>query len=312
MKQALFLFMILATFGCKNEKNAGAEPADTKDTLAQQIPFVRPDIPALITEPKLRFEFLIDHYWDRFDFSDTTYVPSPEVTEQAWVDYIDLLHRAPLEKARKTLKAMLLKSAAGSKKHFRYFTEMADKYLYEPNSPVRNEELYISVLEAMIETPLLNDTEKMLPKHRLKNAYKNRVNTKAIDFQYTDRAGKTGALYRISAEYLLLFFNEPGCPSCKETIESIRRSPVMNVLASEGRLKVLSVYTGEEVDEWKAHYGNYPASWLNGYDRLQIIEARYDLRAIPTLYLLDGKKTVVLKDATFVQIENYLNSVKNS
>jgi thiol-disulfide isomerase/thioredoxin len=203
-----------------------------------------------------------------------------------------------------------LKSAEGSKKHFLYFTEMADKYLYEPNSPVRNEELYIPVLETMIQTNLLSDTEKMLPKHRLKNAYKNRVNTKAVDFQYADRAGKTGSLYRIEAEYLLLFFNEPGCPSCKETIGSIRQSPVMNVFASEGRLKVLSIYTGKEVDEWKAHYGNYPSGWTNGYDRLQTIETLYDLRAIPTLYLLDRNKTVLLKDANFVAIENYLNRLR--
>jgi len=32
----------------------------------------------------------------------------------------------------------------------------------------------------------------------------------------------------------------------------------------------------------------------------------YDLKAIPTLYLLDKDKKVVLKDVTFNQVENYL------
>jgi hypothetical protein len=32
----------------------------------------------------------------------------------------------------------------------------------------------------------------------------------------------------------------------------------------------------------------------------------YDLKAIPTLYLLDGSKTVLLRDATLEEIEKYL------
>jgi len=32
----------------------------------------------------------------------------------------------------------------------------------------------------------------------------------------------------------------------------------------------------------------------------------YDLKAIPTLYLLDKDKTVLLKDATAEEIEEYL------
>ena len=32
----------------------------------------------------------------------------------------------------------------------------------------------------------------------------------------------------------------------------------------------------------------------------------YDLRAIPTLYLLDKNKTVLLKDATLQKVEQYL------
>lgn len=37
----------------------------------------------------------------------------------------------------------------------------------------------------------------------------------------------------------------------------------------------------------------------------------YDLKAIPTLYLLNKEKKVLLKDATFQQIENYLSQTTN-
>ena len=44
------------------------------------------------------------------------------------------------------------------------------------------------------------------------------------------------------------------------------------------------------------------------YDKELVIKNKnlYDLRAIPTLYLLDKNKTVLLKDATLQKVEQYL------
>lgn len=53
------------------------------------------------------------------------------------------------------------------KKVFAYITDLADKYLYDPNSPMRNEEFYIPVLEAMAASPVLEEIEKVRPKARL-------------------------------------------------------------------------------------------------------------------------------------------------
>ena len=64
----------------------------------------------------------------------------------------------------------------------------------------------------------------------------------------------------------------------------------------------------EELDEWKKHLSEFPNEWINGYDKKFTIkeEQVYDLKAIPTLYLLDKDKTVLLKDATAPAIEAYL------
>jgi thiol-disulfide isomerase/thioredoxin len=310
MKQTILLLLglLLLFFGCKQGQKPPVDPADAVDTLVETTaPFVRPDVPALITDPELRFRFLVEHYWDRFDFADTTYVPTPDITEQAWVDYIDLLRRAPLDRSQAAIRALMLRSASGSKTIFLYLIEMADKYLFEPNSPARNEELYIPVLEVVTQSDALTSTEKMLSQNRLQKAYKNRIHTRAIDFRYTTRDGKTGTLYRLRSEYLLLFFNEPGCPSCKEHIAGMRQSPVLNHLEATRRLKILSIYADKNVDEWEKHYANYPSQWINGYDGSLTIENDYDIKAIPTLYLLDGNKMVLLKDATLGEIEDYLN-----
>ena len=107
-------------------------------------------------------EHLVRHYWDNMDFTDTTYINLPNVTEQAWVDFIDILKIVPDTTAIAAIKQMY-KMADQKKVVFFYYTDLAEKYLYDPNSPMRNEEFYIPVLDAMLESKVLNDTEKILP-----------------------------------------------------------------------------------------------------------------------------------------------------
>ena len=303
----IIISLCIGLSGCKHGGNATSGQATHNDAAQVVTPKFRPpEVPAMISDPNSQLEYFVKHYWDYFDFADTSYVPTPDITEQAWVDYMDVLFRLPQHKAQEEMKSMISKSAGGSKKLFLYFTEIADKYLYDPNSPTRNEELYIPVLEVMIQTPALDDTEKIRPQMRLDWALKNRMGTKAADFQYTGIAGQTGTLYQINTTYILLFFNDPGCTSCIEHIEGIRNSVMMNRLISERRLTVLSIYPEQNIEEWKKNYAVYPAEWLKGYDPSFTIGDKYDLKASPTLYLLDRDKTVLLKDATLPLIENYL------
>ena len=53
--------------------------------------FPFPEIPAMLTQPEERKAYLLEHYWDRFNFGDTTLVNNREVTEQGFVNQISLL-----------------------------------------------------------------------------------------------------------------------------------------------------------------------------------------------------------------------------
>lgn len=152
--------------------------------------FTLPLIPAMLNTPELRADYLVRHYWDNMDFTDTTYINLPDVTEQAWVDFIDILKIVPDTTAIAAIKQMY-KMADQKKVVFFYYTDLAEKYLYDPNSPMRNEEFYIPVLDAMLESKVLNDTEKILPQGRRELAEQNRIGRPAEDFTYTLLSGKT-------------------------------------------------------------------------------------------------------------------------
>lgn len=261
----------------------------------------------MMTAPEQRADFLVKHYWDNVNFTDTNYIHHPEVTEQAWADYCDILNHVPLETAQEAMRKTIERTNV-DKKVFTYITDLADKYLYDPNSPMRNEEFYIPVLDAMLDSPLLEEIEKVRPKARRKLAQKNRIGTKALNFNYTLASGAQGSLYQQQAEYILLFINNPGCHACTETIDALKNAPIINQLLEQKRLTVLSIYPDEELDEWRKHLNEFPKEWINGYDKKFAIkeEQLYDLKAIPTLYLLNKEKTVLLKDATAQAVEEYL------
>ena len=183
---------ILCLCACKSGNASSLNKNDVRqDTIKT---FTLPAIPPMMTAPEQRADFLVKHYWDNVNFADTNYIHHPEVTEQAWADYCDILNHLPLETAQEAMRKTIEQTNV-DKKVFTYITDLADKYLYDPNSPMRNEEFYIPVLDAMLASPLLEEIEKVRPKARRELAQKNRIGTKALNFSYTLASGAQGSLY---------------------------------------------------------------------------------------------------------------------
>lgn len=299
----LVLLAFILFCSCKSGNVSGQE---NSEQLPSVKPFTFPEIPVMLTDADQRAQFLTENFWQNFNFADTNYIHHPEITEQAWVDFINILPIVELPMAQKSL-TKTFNQAEKEKKVYNYFAELAEKYLYEPNSPFRNEEYYISVLEHMIATPALEEVEKIRPISRLALALKNRVGTKALDFTYTLESGKEGRLSGIQSEYTLLFFNNPGCHACEEMISALKFSLPILKGVMEKSLTILAVYPDEELDEWKSHLKDFPKEWINGYDKSQEIQDKelYDLKAIPTIYLLDKEKKVILKDTSVEAVEAF-------
>ena len=93
---------------------------------------------------------------------------------------------------------------------------------------------------------------------------------------------------------------------CRAVREDIVASQLLTELMMDGKLSILVLYPDEDLVSWLAHQSDYPAAWINAYDKgMEITRNRlYDLKAIPSLYLLDSQKQVLVKDCTNVaQIE---------
>ncbi len=292
-------------------KQGGAGKTSTEHVLQDSslLPAL-PEVPDSLAEPKERAAYITAHYWDSFTFGDTSIRYSNDLLEQKLADFLGIARLAPPAVAAGSIRSMLKK--AGSDKNIsKEFYTLYEKYLYDPNSPMRNEDLYIAVAEQMLKSDVLTADEKVRPLHQLKMARRNRTNTLAVNFKFRRADGIPQSMHAVKSEYLILLFYDPLCHSCQAVMAEMRGSDVLNKGLASGRIKLLAVYPDEDLRAWREHLPSMPDSWIKAYDGEQAIITRklYDIRARPTLYLLDRNKKVILKDAPFALIADSLQHI---
>lgn len=306
--------MLITGFSCLSSKKAQTEPVEGKQIPVQTIvpdTFVLPQIPEIMKEPEERAGYLVMHYWDRFDFADRNLIRRPEITEQAFVDYINILGYVPKENADASLRYALQKAEADTMMYV-HFTELFEKYLYDPNSPFRNEEYYLPVLQEVVNSPLLTEERRSRYGFQQEMARKNRVGESANDFTYTVSSGQSFRLYDLKSEYTLLMFTNPGCSTCAAVTERLKESKELKDALSMNSpsrtmITILALSPDNDYAEWSAHLPEMPLQWVYAYDKSgEIMTKRlYDIKAFPSLYLLSKDKKVILKDTSIEAIESF-------
>lgn len=245
--------------------------------------------------------YYAEHFWDEFDFADSTFVAQVDNTLMIQTLLTAVTLSSTPETAPEYL-TKLMRQTVVSKPVMQYFLTMGEELFYDPNSPLRNDELYIPILRVALDSGLLDEYERLPYESDLHIASQNRVGQVANDFYLTLASGKRISLYDVEADYVLLFISNPGCPMCRDVKEAILASQLLSDMVEDESLKIVVLYPDADLDAWHAAKGDYPEEWINGYDAEQTIEANdlYDLKAIPSLYLLDADKRVLVKDSVSV------------
>jgi len=252
-------------------------------------------------------EDVLLHYWDGYNFHDSTNIRTPEKGEQSLVNFINLFPQVAPDVVSSAVKSMLAMAKYDSKA-YAFFLEQYEKYLYDPNSPVRNDLYYEPVLEFKLDSTKLTETDKIKTETLLTLLRKNMPGSMAADFSYVLSTGVPGQLASLSSPITVLFFYEPGCSHCEEAIGLLRNNATLNSHIANNRLTFLAVYPFGGRDIWKGYQDQIPNNWLNAFDEQGEVlkKGKYDLKATPTIFLLDEQKKVILKDADVRVLLEYL------
>ena len=312
MKRIFWSGIMVVVFGLMACGNGGTKEASKAPSVEQTIKkrsFQLPEVPVMLDTPEQRAVYVARHYWDHFDFQDTAYIHLPDITEQAAVDYMDLLTRIPSEEASASLLALVQKASV-EPLMMNYFWKTFFRYWHEPNSPMKNEDLFILFCKEVEQYASVGVALQERAADLRRMAEKNRIGMPAADFVYTLKSGKQGRLYSLKADYTLVFFYDPDCETCAEIKRSMKQSAWLEEWVAGGHLKVLTIYPDEELDLWRERLHEMSDAWINGYDKGQVLtlEQRYDLTSIPSFYLLDKDKKVLLKDTDWPEILRFLKN----
>jgi hypothetical protein len=97
-----------------------------------------------------------------------------------------------------------------------------------------------------------------------------------------------------------------------DIINVLKEDPAISQKINNGMISALNIYIDEDIEGWRSYMPIYPAEWYNGFDPDFIIrnDTLYNVRAIPSLYLLDKDKMVILKDAPEQRMFDVLNNIQ--
>lgn len=261
------------------------------EATAQTLPL--PAIPAHITAPADRADYLLEHFWDS--------LPAREVTEEELSEFLSVFPHASAEGRRRGAELFVALVGGQGEESVLRMAGLLEGYLLDRQSPVRDDAAYVAFADAMIaahwpgeeSTAYLRDMVMRVP-----------VGSEAPDFSLRTIDGVVSLRDAAAGVRMVLLFHSPGCEDCHRLIERIGGDSRLSALVDSGKIKVVAVSLPGD-DEEHATEG-LPAEWIAGVALEDVGEELYSIPAFPTLYLLSPEGRVELKDATFGELASTL------
>ena len=273
MKARLFsLFILLA---CMLIQAQAQTKAQAPSQPQQSFPY--PALPDTLRSVEQRAGYLSEHYWDNYNFADTLMLESEEVTEQGFVNFIDILGRFSPAIAQKGIAGFTQRAFKNTAAKER-FESLIEHYFENPQSPLRNDRVYLLFLEEMKNSPCFDEVEKERLAFKIKTTNKNLPGDIAINFNYKDENGMSHQLSDYRDQKVILYFYDPDCENCHKVSAWLKQQTI------PADIKVLKIIADNHI----SHI--------------------YSLRAMPTIFLLDKGNLVVLKDCTAQELIAYVSS----
>ncbi len=291
MKTTLFIILSLFIVSC------GGSPQPQKGdktTAPQQFKFKMPSPPMTLTDPVAIREWAAKNFWVNLNPADTSAIESDELKD-AFGMWTMLLVGNGAAKSNGVMVSTFEKMAKYPEMHSE-FLRLAEGFFGDPNSELRNDTLFLAMLDYQINSPVVPDVEKIRPAELKAMTLKNRVGEKAANIKWIDSKGKSGSLYGIGSTQTLMMFYTPGCEVCKGFFEAIDSNPEITSLNKAGKLTLLAIYTEGNKEEWEKYQKNIAPNWINGMTTKEFnTEAPYAIRATPSLYLIGGGKNRIVE-----------------
>ena len=268
-----------------------------------------PEVPKQITVPEDRAGYVLCHFWDGMDWSDSVWVTDGPAMEQNFVNFVSVFPHASAASVNTAVDVMFEK-LRDKPEAYEVMADIAAMYLNDTESPMRDDRLYVVFLNRFLEDKVLDEARLIRYRYQMDDVSKNLPGTIAGDFPYTDSNGRESTLHALwGAGYTILMFYDPECRHCHQVIDFLSRSEPVNRRLDEKSLRILAVDTSES--DMPADALSIPPTWVSARTDESVEDAGlYSFREMPALYLLSPGNEVILKDASPEAIIKILSDIE--
>lgn len=174
------------------------------------------------------------------------------------------------------------------------YASQAQKILFPPYSTQKGRIAFRRLLERLLQS---GEDEYALMRYRYmyESLCVNNEGDEATDFIYYDADGNEHTLRSHRGHKTLIIFNDPECEECAALRRYLAEHGELQGVPIDSATTVLVIYPDEPTDAWRSAVAHYPAEWIVGYS--EDVSDLYDLRTLPSTYLLDDNHVILLRDA---------------
>ena len=111
----------------------------------------------------------------------------------------------------------------------------------------------------------------------------------ALDFQVTDLKGEEFSLKQYRGQVVFLDFWATWCPPCINAIPNIRKTYEKY---KDQKFQVIGISLDRSIEPLKAYIEKENLGWLHYWDKSSIVSNTYQVRGIPSTFLIDGEGVI--------------------
>lgn len=229
--------------------------------------------------------WIMQHFWDKMDFSQKAAVNQAAVNDamrvytlpMQWADKVEV------DKSVDKLLAQLSKNPT----LLVQFTKGAEEALYGNRANLWIDEVYIKFLEVYVKNKKLSAARKARYERQLRQLRNTRTGQMAPSFKFTTPTGNPGD-YQPIGVFTIIEFGDPDCDDCRHAKLKMETSVWFTSLVDKGLVNILFI-TPDPEDGWQSKMTGFPSNWVVGAS--DTVADEIDIRSTPSFFVIgkDGK-----------------------
>jgi len=280
-----------------NDKKGGLLSSILMAMKDVNIPEAPKDENGVVTDSSFQFKYYQSHFFDNVDFSDSRLLRTPILESK--IDAYFKRAIAPIPDSIIVGVDHLIEKASANPKVYKYAVQYIFNQ-YNDNKIMGMDRVFVHVAEKYYLSGkadwALTDSAFMAKiNERVTKMKPNLIGETAPELRLYNDKNQVQSLHSIDADYLVVYFFEPGCGHCKKIIPQFHK---LYQDMDTAKVKVALIYTQVEPKDWHDFIEKHDLhDCVNLYDPYQLSNFRnlYDIYSTPTSYVLDKDKKIIAK-----------------